>query len=102
MQLDTDCQRYPGREELIVEKVLGDDVQVAIHQYSDDGPLARSEASVEIRRPGHGAIALSVRGSIPGRWWRICTLGRDGNLVIWNRATTEEPGELGFRDIGAA
>jgi hypothetical protein len=91
VQLNTDCRHSPGCEEMVVERIPGEGVEIAVHQFSGDGQLAASQASVEIRRPGRDVTTLSVPGSSTGRWWRICTFGRDGNIVIRNVVTTEPP-----------
>lgn len=96
LQLDTDCQHSPGCEELVIDRVLGDEVEIAIHQYSEDGQFETSQASVAVQQHGRGVTTLSPPDSCSGRWWRVCTVGRDSNLVIWNEVTTEEPGERGW------
>lgn len=96
LQLDKDCQQSPGREELVIDRVLGDEVEIAIHQYSEDGQLETSQASVAIQQLGHGVTRLVPPETCSGRWWRICTFKSDSSLVIRNVVTTEEPGERGW------
>lgn len=93
IRLDTDCQNYPGREEILIERILGEAVDIAIHQYSDDGQIKASQARVEIRRSGQCVATLLVPSTGVGRWWWIGTFGNDGNLVIRNIVTTEFPCE---------
>lgn len=94
VRLDTDCQNIPGREEMTIGRVSGESVEIAICQYSNDGQIEASQATVEIRQPGYNMESLSVPRSGQGKWWRICTIGHDGKIDILNKLTPDPPGEL--------
>lgn len=72
-QLDTDDRDGIGPETITVGQVNSGQYTYAVHQYSNDGTLAASNARVQILREGTVLQAFTVPAG-RGRWWTVFTL----------------------------
>lgn len=83
-QLDTDDRDGIGPETITVGQVSSGQYTYAVHQYSNDGTLAASNARVQILREGTVLQTFTVPAG-RGRWWTVFTLdGTTGTVTPVN------------------
>lgn len=69
--LHGDAQRAPGEEVIEIARCLERRYLVAVYSYSDDRPLAGSDARVKIELEGT-ASEWTCPSIGAGRWWHVC------------------------------
>lgn len=92
VELDEDITDGHGPETIRFGKAVRGRYRVAVHQYSDDGRLADSNAKVLVELPGSSKGEFGCPGEGEGDWWYVCDLDFESNLVIpINRISSKSP-----------
>jgi hypothetical protein len=91
VSLAKDIQQGRGPEVIHVARTFPGRYRCVVHQYSQDGTLASSGASVEVVWRGN-SLRLACPAEGQGRWWHVFdVVAPDGELQIVNVLLQDEP-----------
>jgi len=90
-RLHDDAQHAPGEEVIEVAQCLQRKYVIAVHAYSEDRPLAGSDARVKIDREGT-AHEWTCPSTGVGRWWHVCEFNPAlGSVDVLDAIHTDRP-----------
>ncbi len=101
--LDYDKRNGFGPETITIQKLVPGTYTIAVHNYSREAPLSKSEAILQI----YGRAGLLQTVTVPregdGKWWYIGDIdGLTGQITIKNIFQDEQPRAAGGRLAKAA
>lgn len=80
-ELDIDYTNSEGFETITIYKELKGTYQYAVFQYSDDGSIDTSEATVELKTNGCEGKHYQAPSNCRQKWWHVFNLEFDGATV---------------------